>query len=92
MADPPKPIVTPAPVIVPPPTPLVGPPPKIVTTGGAQVGKARDAADDPYAKLAPAPATVETTWRAFGTALGVSAPANLARARRAIRSIPGTGR
>ena len=40
----------------------------------------------------PVPASVTTTWGAFGVALGVSAPLNLRRARRAIRAMPGTGR
>lgn len=87
-----KPILPTPPPIVPPSPPVIPPAPKIVQAGSTTTvhsGPKPTPADETFVA---APATVESTWRGLATALGISAPTNLARARRAIRSIPGSTR
>lgn len=75
-------------------TPPYGPTGSIgsVTVGSLPAPGARGPADNVAAALPTVPATVESTWRIFATALGQSAPANAYRARNAIRRIAGSGK
>jgi len=67
-------------------------PTHVFVTGGIPVNPDETPANDPRVALEPQPATIESTWRLFATALGVSAANDSVRAARAIRRIPGTAR